>query len=194
MVRAAAYIANINDACVGTDPAGTRYCGRMIPTMEKPLATRTLITVTTEASRIAFIVVIDSSRTLACKQGATGAAPGLNALSLPVIRRRKNILHKLFNRSGCSVLYRTRLQRNEDSCVDGFVHLDVHGSSLRWDTQLRQRLLHLVIRELLVTQIRFTDAARNHCGSFRHREVALHKQLARLFAGKIQVQEALRIG
>jgi hypothetical protein len=37
IVRAAAYIANINDACVGTDPAGSRYCGRMIPTMEKPL-------------------------------------------------------------------------------------------------------------------------------------------------------------
>ncbi len=34
----------------------------------KPLATRTSIAVTTEASRIALIVVIDSSRTLACKQ------------------------------------------------------------------------------------------------------------------------------
>jgi hypothetical protein len=40
----------------------------MIPTIEKPLATTTSIAVTTEASRIAFIVVIDSSRTLACKQ------------------------------------------------------------------------------------------------------------------------------
>jgi hypothetical protein len=40
----------------------------MIPTIEKPLATRTSIAVTTEASRIAFVVVIDSSRTLACKQ------------------------------------------------------------------------------------------------------------------------------
>jgi hypothetical protein len=69
-VRAAAYIANINDACVGTDSTGTRYCGRMIPTMEKPLATRTLIAVTTEASRIAFIVVIDSSL---CKQTQPGA-------------------------------------------------------------------------------------------------------------------------
>jgi len=29
--------------------------------MEKPVATRTLIAVTTEASRIAFIAVIDSS-------------------------------------------------------------------------------------------------------------------------------------
>jgi hypothetical protein len=29
--------------------------------MEKPVATRTLIAVTTEASRIAFIVAIDSS-------------------------------------------------------------------------------------------------------------------------------------
>jgi hypothetical protein len=60
-VRAAAYIANSNDACVGTDSAGTRYCGRMIAAMEKPLATRTLIAVTSEASRNAFIVVIDSS-------------------------------------------------------------------------------------------------------------------------------------
>src|SRR5271155_1463954 len=68
IVRAAAYSANINDACVGMYPAGTRYCGRMIPTIEKPLATRTLIAVTTEASRIAFIVVIGSSRTAACKQ------------------------------------------------------------------------------------------------------------------------------
>jgi hypothetical protein len=33
----------------------------MIAAMEKPLATKTLIAVTTEASRIAFIVVIDSS-------------------------------------------------------------------------------------------------------------------------------------
>ena len=60
-MRAAAYSANINDACVGTDPAGSRYCGQMIPTMEKPLAIKTLIAVTSEASRIAFIVVIDSS-------------------------------------------------------------------------------------------------------------------------------------
>jgi hypothetical protein len=60
-VRAAAYIANINDACVGTDPAGSRYCGRVIAAMEKPLATRTLIAVTTEASRIALTIVIDCS-------------------------------------------------------------------------------------------------------------------------------------
>jgi hypothetical protein len=60
-VRAAAYIANSNDASVGTDSAGTRYCGRMIAAMEKPLATMTLIAVTSEVSRIAFIVVIDSS-------------------------------------------------------------------------------------------------------------------------------------
>jgi hypothetical protein len=33
----------------------------MIAAMEKPLATRTLIAVTSEASRIAFIVVTDSS-------------------------------------------------------------------------------------------------------------------------------------
>jgi len=60
-VRAAAYIANSNDASVGTDPAGSRNCGRMIAVMEKPLATRTLIAVTSEASPIAFTVVIDSS-------------------------------------------------------------------------------------------------------------------------------------
>jgi hypothetical protein len=33
----------------------------MIVAMEKPLASRTLIAVTSEASRIAFIVVVDSS-------------------------------------------------------------------------------------------------------------------------------------
>ena len=55
IVRAAAYIANINDASVGAE---TRYCGRMIAAMENPLATRTLIAVTSEASRI---VVIDSA-------------------------------------------------------------------------------------------------------------------------------------
>ena len=47
---------------------GTRYWGWMIPTMEKPLATKTLIAVITEASRIAFVVVINFSRTLAGKQ------------------------------------------------------------------------------------------------------------------------------
>src|SRR5271163_2773167 len=61
IVRAAAYIANSNDASVGTDSAGTRYCGRTIAAMEKQLATRTLIAVTSEASRIAFVVVIDSA-------------------------------------------------------------------------------------------------------------------------------------
>jgi hypothetical protein len=60
IVRAAAYIANSNDASVGTDSAGTRYCGRMIAAMETPLATRTLIAVTSEASQIAFLVVSDS--------------------------------------------------------------------------------------------------------------------------------------
>src|ERR1700722_9645595 len=59
ILGAAAYIANSNDASVGTDSAGTRYCGRMIAAIEKPLATRTLIAVTSEASRNAFIVVID---------------------------------------------------------------------------------------------------------------------------------------
>jgi hypothetical protein len=75
IVRAAAYIANINDACVGTDPAVSRYCGRVIPTMEKPLATKTLIAVITEASRIAFVVVINFSRTRAGQAGTTGATP-----------------------------------------------------------------------------------------------------------------------
>src|ERR1700689_4689247 len=129
ILGAAAYIANSNDASVGA-AAGTRYCGLMIAAMEKPVATRTLIAVTTEASRIAFIAVIDSSL-------SEQARPGLNARSLLFKRRRKCILHKLFNRSRCSVLFRTRFQRNEDACVDRFVHLDVHGSSLRRNTQLR---------------------------------------------------------
>ena len=56
-MRAAAYIANSNDASVGTDSEGTKTCGRMITAMEEQLATRTLIAVTNEASRIAFVVV-----------------------------------------------------------------------------------------------------------------------------------------
>ncbi len=61
IVRAAAYMANTNDASVGTEPVGTTASGRKIAAMEKPLATRTLIAVTSEASRIAFVVVIDST-------------------------------------------------------------------------------------------------------------------------------------
>src|SRR5580704_16766998 len=52
-------MASSNDASVGMEPAGTTASGRKIAAMEKPLATRTLIAVTSEASRIAFIVVID---------------------------------------------------------------------------------------------------------------------------------------
>jgi hypothetical protein len=60
IMRAAPYIANSNDASVGIEPAGTTTSGRKIAAMVKPLATRTLIAVTSEASRIAFIVVIGS--------------------------------------------------------------------------------------------------------------------------------------
>src|SRR5882672_11950846 len=97
--------------------------------------------------------------------GATWAL-SLTGGSLPVIRSRKDILRKLFKRSRCAVLRRTRLLRNEDSCVDGLVHLDVQRGSLRRNTHLRQHLLHLVIGKLLVTQIRFANAARNRRGNF----------------------------
>ncbi len=60
-MRVAPYIANSNAASVGTEPGGTTTSGRKIAATVKPVATRTLIAVTTEASRIAFIVVIDSS-------------------------------------------------------------------------------------------------------------------------------------
>jgi hypothetical protein len=60
-MRAAPYIANSNDASVGIEPAGTTTSGRKIAAMVKPVATSTLIPVTSEASRIALIVVIDSS-------------------------------------------------------------------------------------------------------------------------------------
>src|SRR5579859_1527685 len=106
----------------------------------------------------------------------------LGGVRLPVICRRKDILHKFFKRSRCAVLPRTRLLRSEESCIDGLEHLDIHRGFLRRKTRLRQRLSHLVIRKLLVTQIRFANAARNYRGSFRHRQVALAKQFARLFA------------
>jgi hypothetical protein len=60
-MRTAAYIANSNDASVETDSVGTRYCGRTIAAIEKPLATTTLIAVTSEASCIVFVVVIGCS-------------------------------------------------------------------------------------------------------------------------------------
>jgi len=60
-MRAAPYIANSNDACVGIEPGGTTTPGRKIAAMVKLVATRTLIAVTTEASRNAFVVVIDFS-------------------------------------------------------------------------------------------------------------------------------------
>ena len=55
-MRAAAYIANSNDASVGTDWAGTRYCGRSLLRDGSSLVTRTLIAVTSEASRIALLL------------------------------------------------------------------------------------------------------------------------------------------
>jgi hypothetical protein len=61
---------------------------------------------------------------------------------------------------------------------------DVQSGSLRRNTHLSQHLLHLVIWELLVTQIRFANAACNYRGSFRHRQVAVCR--------KHQVQEAPR--
>src|SRR5258708_4459254 len=75
--------------------------------------------------------------------------------SLRAIRRRKDILHKFFKRSRCAVLPRTRLLRSENSRVDGLEQLDVFHGSLRRNTHLGQRLLHLVVRKLLVTQIGF---------------------------------------
>ena len=68
----------------------------------------------------------------------------------------------------------------------------LHSSEQKLNAIDGLNVLHLFIWELLVTQIRFTDAASNHCGSFRHREVSLPKQFASLFAREIQVQEALR--
>src|SRR5260370_31723401 len=65
-------------------------------------------------------------------------APSLSGASLPLIRGREDIPDKVFKRSRCGVLRRTRLLLNEDSCVDGFVHLDVHRGSLRRNPLLRQ--------------------------------------------------------
>jgi len=59
LLRDRAYMANSNDASVGMEPAATTVPDGRSPRWEKPLATRTLIAVTSEASRIAFIVVID---------------------------------------------------------------------------------------------------------------------------------------
>src|SRR4029077_20382464 len=68
-----------------------------------------------------------ASRNSRLQTGATGAtrALSLSGGNLPVIRSRKDILHKFFKRSRCAVLRRTRLLRSDDSCVDGLVHLDI---------------------------------------------------------------------
>src|SRR5260370_29564555 len=94
---------------------------------------------------------------------------GLSGESLSVIRGRKDILHKFFERSRRAVLRRTRLLRSEDSRIDGLEHLDVHLGFPRRKTRLRQRLLHLVLRKLLVAQIRLANTASNHRGTIRDR-------------------------
>ena len=58
-MRAAAYRANRVDDSVGIEPAGSTDCGLTSAAMEKPLATKTLIAVTSEASHTTFVVVID---------------------------------------------------------------------------------------------------------------------------------------
>ncbi len=60
-MRAAPYIANSNAASVGTEPGGTTTSGRKTAAMVKAVATKTSIAVTTDASRNAFVGVIDSS-------------------------------------------------------------------------------------------------------------------------------------
>jgi hypothetical protein len=52
MERAAAYIANINEASFGTEPGGSIDFGLTSPAIENPAATRTFIAVTAEAMRI----------------------------------------------------------------------------------------------------------------------------------------------
>jgi hypothetical protein len=50
----------------------------MIAAMEKPPATRTLIAVTAEASRIAFIVVIDPSQLMSSSEPGVHRVPELS--------------------------------------------------------------------------------------------------------------------
>src|ERR1700734_2741847 len=83
----------------------------------------------------------------------------LSGGSLPLIRRRTDILHKFLKRCRGGVVRRTRLPRSDDSFVDGLEHLNVNFGFLRRKTCLRQPLLHLDIRKLHVTQIRFADGA-----------------------------------
>src|SRR3979490_2596244 len=54
MVRAAAYMANIDEARVATSPPGSMDSGLTSPAMEKPPATKTSIAVIQEARRIVF--------------------------------------------------------------------------------------------------------------------------------------------
>jgi len=51
-VRAAAYMAKMNDACVCAEPAGRTYSGLKSPAIENPLATRTFKAVIADARRM----------------------------------------------------------------------------------------------------------------------------------------------
>src|SRR6202050_2632006 len=108
----------------------------------------------------------------------------LSGGSLPAIRRRKDILHKLFKRRGRAVLRLARFPSSDHSCVDSLEHLDVRRGFRRRETHLRQHLLHPVIRKLHVTQIWFANGAANHRGRFRHGQLPLRAALARLFYKK----------
>jgi hypothetical protein len=61
----------------------------MIAAMEKPLATRTLIAVTSEVSRIAFFVVIDSSLWAAVERFSERKASELGVHRLQLIPPRQ---------------------------------------------------------------------------------------------------------
>jgi hypothetical protein len=52
MLRAAAYIAKIQEASVGTVLVGNIEFGLTIPAIENPLAIKTFVAVTSEATRI----------------------------------------------------------------------------------------------------------------------------------------------
>jgi hypothetical protein len=54
MVRAAAYMANMEEACVGMQFAGSIEAGEISPAMENPPATMTLTAVITDAMRMAL--------------------------------------------------------------------------------------------------------------------------------------------
>jgi hypothetical protein len=122
------------------DPNDKRHMLRRVDGLDHPQASksaarqhgeRQVLTLPLPCMYRSLLFPSRSRFALAERQATCVPGRCLRSAGLPVICRRKDILHKFFKRSRCSVLPRTRLLRSEDTCVDRLEHLDVHRGFLR---------------------------------------------------------------